>query len=382
MYGVPMAWLTAEQALEKLGTKPQTLYANVSRGRIRARPDTADSRRSLYHAEDVARLAERHAGRRKAETVAAEAIDWGNPVMPSSISTIIGGSLYYRGKNATDLAAEETLEQTAAWLWETASVAVRPSPRDRQPPSITQAFVALAARVTGDLPSLGRAPGALKAEACSILSTVADALAPGTDGTPLHQRLAACWGRADAADPIRRALVLMADHELNASTFAARVTVSSGASLSAAVLSGLAALTGPLHGGAWRGVTSLAAGARRIGAAEAIRRALAEASPLAAFGHPLYPGGDVRAQALLSHVEMPQHYAELAAAGEEMVGEKVNVDFALSAMAAAFDLPDDAPLVIFALARSVGWLAHAMEQAGSGHLIRPRARYIGPPATV
>jgi citrate synthase len=160
------------------------------------------------------------------------------------------------------------------------------------------------------------------------------------------------------------------------------VTVSSGASLSAAVLSGLAALTGPLLGGAWRGVTSLAAGARRIGAAEAIRRALAEASPLAAFGHPLYPGGDVRAKALLSHVEMPQHYAELAAAGEEMVGEKVNVDFALSAMAAAFDLPDDAPLVIFALARSVGWLAHAMEQAGSGHLIRPRARYLGPPATV
>jgi citrate synthase len=148
------------------------------------------------------------------------------------------------------------------------------------------------------------------------------------------------------------------------------------------VLSGLGTLTGPLHGGAWRGVTSLADGARRFGAQEAIRRALAEASPLTAFGHPLYPDGDVRAEALLSQFELPQHYTALAVAGEEMVGEKVNVDFALSAMAAAFDLPDDAPLVIFALARSVGWLAHAIEQAGSGHLIRPRARYVGVPIAV
>jgi citrate synthase len=374
-----MAWLTAEQALEKLGTKPQTLYANVSRGRIRARPDTADSRRSLYHADDVARLAERHAGRRKAETVAAEAIDWGNPVMPSSISTIIDSRLYYRGRDAADLAAHATLEQAAALLWDTASVTVPLSANEMQSPSMAHAFVALAARVSDDLPTLGRSPNALKAEACSVLATVAGALAPATDDVPLHQRLAAGWGRADAADVIRRALVLLADHELNASTFAARVTVSSGASLSAAVLSGLATLTGPLHGGAWRGITTLASGARRLGAAQVIRQALAEASPLTAFGHPLYPDGDIRAKALLAHFEVPRHYAELAIEGEAMVGEQVNVDFALSAMAAAFDLPDDAPSVVFALARSVGWLAHAVEQAGSGHLIRPRARYIGLP---
>jgi len=61
-----------------------------------------------------------------------------------------------------------------------------------------------------------------------------------------------------------------------------------------------------------------------------------------------------------------------------MVGEKVNVDFVLAAMAAAFDLPREAPIIMFSLARSTGWLAHAMEQIDSGELIRPRARYAGP----
>ncbi|TBF80529.1 citrate synthase, partial [Rhizobium leguminosarum] len=114
---VPISWLTAEEALRALKTKPQTLYANVSRGRIRAKADPADPRRSLYQAADVQRLAERHAGRRRTETVAAEAIRWGDPVLSSAISTIIGGRLFYRGKDAAGFADVATLEQTAALLW-------------------------------------------------------------------------------------------------------------------------------------------------------------------------------------------------------------------------------------------------------------------------
>ncbi|WP_353939175.1 citrate/2-methylcitrate synthase [uncultured Agrobacterium sp.] len=72
---------------------------------------------------------------------------------------------------------------------------------------------------------------------------------------------------------------------------------------------------------------------------------------------------------------MPAIYASLAIEGEELLGEPPNIDFALAALAATFDLPDDAPLVIFALARTVGWLAHALEQVESGHMIRPRAHY-------
>lgn len=373
-----MSWLTAEEALQALKTKPQTLYANVSRGRIHAKPDPSDPRRSLYQASDVQRLAERHAGRRKAETVAAETIRWGDPVLPSAISTITGGRLFYRGRDAADFADVATLEQTAALLWNGAEAFLSGSRTGNTSPSLQAAFRALAGRVASDLPSLGRSQAALRREAGGVLCTLADALAPGPPEQPLHLRLAASWRRPDAADCLRRALVLMADHELNASTFAARVTASAGAALSAAVLSGLATLTGPLHGAAWQGVDALIEAASALGAEQAIRRTLAQGNRLSAFGHPLYPDGDIRALALLPHFPLPPQFAAVRETGEEMVGERVNVDFALTAMAAAFDLPREAPIIIFSLARSAGWLAHAMEQIDSGELIRPRARYVGP----
>ncbi|KKZ89712.1 citrate synthase [Rhizobium phaseoli] len=377
-YEAPMPWLTAEEALQALKTKPQTLYANVSRGRIRAKPDPADPRRSLYQAADVQRLAERHAGRRKAETVAAESIRWGDPVLSSAISTIIAGRLFYRGRDAAEFAEAATLEQTAALLWNGAETLFSGTGSGNAPPSLHAAFLALADRVTADLPSLGRSQAALRREARGVLSTIADALAPGPADQPLHLRLATSWERPDAADCLRRALVLLADHELNASAFAARVTASAGAALSAAVLSGLATLTGPLHGAAWQGVDALIESSSALGAEQAIRRSLVQGNHLSAFGHPLYPDGDIRALALLSHFSLPPQFAELRETGEEMVGEKVNVDFTLAAMAAAFDLPREAPIIIFSLARSTGWLAHAMEQIESGALIRPRARYAGP----
>ena len=375
-----MPWLTAEEALQALKTKPQTLYANVSRGRIRAKADPADPRRSLYQAADVQRLAERHAGRRKAETVAAETIRWGDPVLSSAISTVIGGRLFYRGRDVAHLAETATLEETAAQLWNGAEAlsCSLGAVAGNASPSLQAAFLALAGRVTSDLPSLGRSQAALRREACGVLSTVADALVSGPSDRPLHLRLAASWDRPDAADCLRRALVLLADHELNASAFTARVTASAGAALSAAVLSGLTTLTGPLHGAAWQGVDALIETAATLGAEQAIRRTLAQGNRLPAFGHPLYPDGDIRALALLSRFDLPPVFAEVRQTGEAMVGERVNIDFTLAAMAAAFDLPKEAPIIVFSLARSTGWLAHAMEQIESGQLIRPRARYTGP----
>ncbi|MBB4569524.1 citrate synthase [Rhizobium leucaenae] len=375
-----MSWLTAEQALTLLGTKSQTLYANVSRGRIRAKPDPTDTRRSLYFTEDVKRLAARHAGRRKSETVAADAIQWGDPVLPSALSTILQGRLFYRGQDAVKLAEQATLEEVALLLWDMRRpLRLKGQGRNDRLPTLTAAFSALAERTTTDLPSLGRSPPALQTEAESVFGTVADALAPGLPHLPLHQRLAEVWNRPDAGEPIRRSLVLLADHELNASTFTARITASAGAPLSAAALSGLSTLTGPLHGGAWQGVRLLMDRAAAIGAEEAVRSYLAEGRPLSAVGHPLYPDGDARAQALIACFTLPPLFSEVRNVAEELIGERVNVDFALTAMTSAFHLPQDAPLIIFALARIVGWLAHAMEQSASGHLIRPRARYVGPP---
>jgi citrate synthase len=395
-----MPWLTAPQALQLLRVRPQTLYANVSRKRIRAKPDPQDSRRSLYLEADVHRMARQRGRQRKAAAVAAGTLEWGDPILSSAVSTVVAGRLYYRGVDAVMLADHKTVEEVAHLLWGTPGVdglAVRPAGgtavstagrRARSGPGpLQRAFLALGQRAGSDLASHGRALAVLQAEAASVLDTLAEAM---LDARPvprkrpgampgLHERVAAGWQRPDVADLARRALILLADHELNASTFATRVAVSTGAPLAAGVLSGLATLSGPLHGRASQGVLALVAGVERAGAEATVREWLLQGRPIAGFGHPLYPSGDLRAAVLLQRFALPAPYAELRAVVERLICEHPNVDFALAALTRVFDLPRDAPLVLFALARCAGWLAHALEQVTTGHPIRPRARYTGPP---
>jgi citrate synthase len=248
--------------------------------------------------------------------------------------------------------------------------------------------VALAERAAHDPATLGAQADTLAPQAASVLMTVAEALIGDTPapapGHPLHLRLARQWGCPQAAELIRQALVLLADHELNASTFATRVTASTGAALSACVLSGLATLSGPLHGGAVARVQALVDTALAHGAEAALAPALQSGRLYPAFGHPLYPEGDVRAQALLASLmaasgRLPPGFAELQALALQRAGEHPTVDFALAALARHHGWPADGPFTVFALSRCVGWLAHAIEQVQQGALIRPRARYVGPP---
>ena len=371
-----MSWITAAEALALLGSKPQTLYANVSRGRITARTDPGDPRKSLYRQEDVQRLAARTRGRRAAHTVAAETIAWGEPVLATAIATVRDGRLLYRGEDAVKLSERATLGAVARTLWQTDLDLDFGHRSQTLAPGMPAAYRAVAELAATDMPAAGRNRAVLLVDAARTVSSLAGALAaPGAD--PVHERLARQWQRPNAADTVRRALVLLAEHELNASTFAARVTASTGAPLSAAVLAGLAALSGPLHGNASQSMTSLANLAQIQGAEVVIGTHLRQGNRLPCFGHQLYPDGDIRAAALLESFAVPEVFAELAIAGEQLTGEKPNVDFALAAFVMAFDLPADAPLQIFALARSVGWIAHALEQVETGALIRPRARYVG-----
>ena len=109
-------WISAEDARDRLGVRAQTLYAYVSRGRVQVRPDPGDSRRSLYRAADIAALTERKSRSRKISEVAAGAINWGEPVLASAITTVAGGRLFYRGRDAIRLAETETLESVARLL--------------------------------------------------------------------------------------------------------------------------------------------------------------------------------------------------------------------------------------------------------------------------
>jgi citrate synthase len=417
-----MAWMTAAEALDVLNVRPQTLYANVSRGKIRAKADGDDPRRSLYHRDDVLRMARRANGRRKVEIVSSEAMQYGDPVLPSAISTALDGRLLYRGHDAATLAENASLEEVAALLWEcppdeaatiwatsaSQTTADSASGQMSADSALAAGLLILARRSAVDAPSLGRAVAELRAEAAGVLATLVDAMTDGrsaapdgstagrtasaasdgssiacgraTDGNfgPISRRLAHAWHAETHEDLIRRALVLMADNELNASTFAARVAISTGASLAAGVLAGFTTLTGPLHGGAAQQFAQLITQANASSPAQAVRDWLASNRTLPAFGHPLYRDGDPRAQALIKLLPRMEPHAALAVAAEQQAGELPNADYALSLLTAACGLPKDAPFVLFAVGRCVGWLAHALEQVQANRLIRPRARYTGP----
>jgi citrate synthase len=375
-------WVSAAEAMGRLGVRPQTLYAYVSRGRIEARADASDPRKSLYSAEDIDRLRQRKSRGRKAAFVAEDAIAWGEPVLASAITTIREGKLYYRGRDATVLARTETLEAVARLLrgGHGAALKQRPlAPRAASASARARAFLVLAEHAALDPPVRGRAPLALAAEAAGLLDAFADAVAGERFEGPIHARLARAWNvAAPGAELIRMTLVLLADHELNASTFAARVTASTGASLAAAALAGLSALSGPLHGGMAPRVEALIGEAGRVGAEAAVEARLAQGLQIPGFGHPLYPGGDPRAHALLTAFPSPAVFAAVQAAAEALTGACANVDFAVTALVAGLGLPDESAFLLFAIGRCAGWLAHALEQMQTGRLIRPRARYVGP----
>lgn len=377
-------WIPAEEARDRLGVRPQTLYAYVSRGRVSVRPDPADPRRSLYRAADIAALAERKSRSRKVSDVAAGAISWGEPVLASAITTVSGGRLFYRGRDAIRLAETETLEAVARLLRGGHGAALKRTDRP-QPPGTpdmrARGYLALAQAAAVDPPARGRAALALAVEAATLLDVLTDAIAGQVGGGAIHNRLALAWGQGPGgpgADLIRRILVLVADHELNASAFSARVAASTGASLAAAALAGLATLSGPRHGGATAAVLKFAAEAAQLGAREAIAGRLTDDRALPGFGHNLYPDGDPRAAALLDRFALPPELAKLQAAVKAVTGLDPNIDFALIAACEALRLPPDAPFALFSVARCAGWIAHAIEQGQTDSLIRPRARYVGP----
>jgi len=201
---------------------------------------------------------------------------------------------------------------------------------------------------------------------------------------PLHLQIAKAWApdHKHAADLIRRALVLLAEHELNASAFTVRCAASTGLNLFDSVIAGLVALKGPKHGGAGVLAAQLVKTLVDRDVAPVIRERVALGERFAGFGHGVYKHGDPRAHALLEALaragaaekltrEIPERIAEAT-------GEFVNIDYALAVLIHTLGLPPGNELVLFAMARTVGWIAHASEQLRHGRLIRPRARYIGP----
>ena len=315
------------------------------------------------------------------------------PVIGSSICLIEDGRLFYRGKDSIRLSEEATLEDIATLLWRAEEDADLDDERLGACPGnisasglIERCQTSLAIMADEDLPAVDLTRTGVIRTGWRILRVLAAsvALLPSSP-EPVHRRLAAAWRLDEAgAEILRRCLVLIADHELNASTFVARCVASTGATPYAVVSAALSALSGRRHGGASARAEALFTELARDGDAMTVMAGrLARGEDLPGFGQFLYPAGDPRAATILSALTrtLPEASALIesaVAAGTRLTGRPPNVDFALAAAATSLALPRNAALAIFILGRTVGWIAHAIEQYESGILIRPRARYIGP----
>ncbi len=372
------SWISMDEACRQLGVRPQTIYAYVSRGKLEVMTDPADTRRSLYRAEDVAGLAKRKQAGRKHETLATNTLFGAEPSIPTALSTFVRERLYYRGQDAVSLAGSATLEDVAQLLWDAQQpVDFSCSTRVANPGRVA-AFKTLATLAATGHSTHGRMTRVLHVECQSLVGQLANAFGAQPGQQPLHLRFAQGWKQpAHVAELLRTAMVLLVDHELTSSAFAARITASTGASLPACLLGGLATLSGPLHGDASGRVKALFDEVARQGEEQVIAHHLSTGLPLPGFGHHLYPDGDPRAVALLALFDPPEAIVRFIEKATRLTGLQPNIDVALAAMVIHYGLPDDAAFAMFATARSIGLLAHSLEQLGVGQVIRPRGRYVG-----
>jgi citrate synthase len=407
--------LTAAEAASRLGVKPATLYAYVSRGTLR-RQRGPDGRTSLFDAGEVETLARRGRPRRPAGTI--------DITVESRITEIGADRLSYRGHDVSGLARTRSFEDVAELLWtgelpdgggragaaapawqapEAALAVGRATqgalPRDILPIERMQVIVPAMA-VTDPLRLQLDRPAVLAAGR-SIIAGMVDCLPAASASTvgeeresaPVAERL---WNRLCERRPSRAmlralsaALVLLADHELAASTLAARTAASARADPYAVVSAGLGAMSGTLHGGASLAVESLLSAARTpADAPRVVGEALRRGEHLPGFGHRVYKGEDPRGRLLLGMVRHAAPKSLPLAAADAIIAEVrrkslpgPNIDFALGTFAGAAGMSRGAGEAIFAVARTAGWIAHALEAYETGTILRPRASYTGPAIT-
>jgi len=416
--------LTADQVAARLGVKLATVYAYVSRG-VLTRTVASDGRTSRFDAAEVDELARRgrpRTGARRAGTV--------DVVLTTSLTGILDDRLIYRGHDAAELARSSSIEAVAELLWtgtlpESAAWSVDPAAvrvartagagLPESSPLTERLAVITAALACANPLRIDLHPSAVQAHASSLMTSLvavlpalagpSSTLAPGSSpaapapvaaaasGAPslaarLWPRLSALPVSAKRVRVLDAALILLADHELSTSTFAARVAASTRGDPYAVVLSGLGAVSGRLQGAAGHAPFQMLQAARSLGSAEqAVAGALATHGSVPGMGHPLYETADPRATCLFELLDplLGRRDRGLIEAVIESASStsraRPNIDMATAALAYATQMSADATEAMFDIARIAGWIAHAIEEYGEAPLrFRARALYTGPPA--
>lgn len=389
--------MTTEQAAAHLGVKPETLYAYVSRGLLESQREPGGRRSRFARREVEALAARRRAGGR------AGALD----IIVETELTLLEptGRLFYRGWDVEDAVEEATFEEVAAWLWtgrrdalpfeapqDLSAVAARVGEAVPDAPAIDHLRTVMAAIRPVDPLRHDRRPAAVASSGRGLVAVLVESLPlVGHDPGGAGSVAARLWPRLSPVpvDPgavalLDAALVLLADHELAASTLAARVAASAWADPYLVVQTGMAVVGGPLHGGSSEDarvlIREVARGERS--AAEAVGSRLERGELIPGFGHRVYAERDPRADVLFERLTAAgKESAAVVDLVETMRSQNLpfaNVDFALGWFAEAYDMVPGAGQVVFVIARVVGWLAHAVEEYRYRLRFRPRAAYVGP----
>ncbi|WP_327432239.1 MULTISPECIES: citrate synthase [unclassified Streptomyces] len=397
--------LSTKETAELLGVKPETVYAYVSRGQLSSRRDPG-GRGSTFDAKEVEALARRN----RRETGGNWSSSTSGELSVRTRITLIDKDRYYfRGVDATELAARYSYEEIAEWLWTgelrpgvtftapEASVTVARRAVDALPehsgPTDRLRVAAIAAAAADPL-RFDLSEDAVLGTGRTLIPTLVAALPPlrhdHRDEGPLAHRL---WGRLSGRTPddaslrvLDTALGLLVDHDLAASTLAVRVAASARAHAYAAVSAGLGVLEGPLHGAASGLAHRLLLDVLDLGsAAPVVADELRAGRRVPGLGHRLYPGEDPRARALFTLLEDVPGAAPALAAARDIVTTTArhtplhaNVDLALAVFTVSSGMSASAGETIFAIARTAGWIAHTLEEYEERPLrMRPSGRYVG-----
>jgi citrate synthase len=399
----PAGGLTTRQAADRLGVKPETVYAYVSRGLLTS-GRSGEGRGSTFDAREVDALARRSARRGPAAGPQSP------PAVTTRITLIDRDRCYFRGVDSTALALTRRYEEVADWLW---SGTLTPGLRFTAPEELRTAAVravaalpphaaaddrlraAAVAAAAADPLRFDLSPAVVRGTARALIATLVEALpVRGPEAgarAPLAPRL---WSRLTAAPAtpealraLDAALVLLIDHDLAVSTLAARIAATARSHPYAVTLAGLGALEGPLHGAASGPAHRMLAEVLEQGSAAAVVAAqLREGRRVPGIGHLLYPGADPRAVTLLTLLEeVPRAAPVLAAAREVAVTAgrpeplHATIDLALAVLSVSCGMTAEGGQVIFAVARTAGWIAHALEEyAEPAMRLRPSGVYRGP----
>lgn len=412
----PDPYIPRSQALAILGIKPQTLYAYVSRGWIRSVRKPGGGKVSLYAREDVDNVRARSTARMGHGVAAAGAMRWGEPIIPTAITEITAQGPRYRGRGAVDLARSgASFESVAELLWsgmlfeETLRWRVAKVPKELVPFTRlmssfdpdehlidTFALVTLHLGMSrGTVPErIGTASPSEAARqliqmlvGCMGLLGPTRSFEPMDEGESISGALLRVLGAAPTADNRRSMesiLVLLADHELTSSTFAARVAASAGALLHECVAAAIATNSGLEMGRLYHRIEAWLMPSGNAGQMlQRVGNIQEQGGSPSGFNHPIYPKGDPRADYLLSlassHSRKPQklkNLLEFLEQGRVRMLLHPRVEMGVIAACQAMRLPTRAPGGLFTIARTAGWVAHVLEQRTAGFLLRPRARFV------